>query len=195
MSARPRLKETVAPAPVAAPEARTAVITVGLVKARGFASWWIEWLAKGGWSHCVAIVLPGGMEVIDARANKIEGIDPGVQVRPISYLANDECLWLDIQCTPTQAAAAESAARSVLGRPYDMRGIVDFATGQPDNSWKRKSAFFCSALGIWVIWRAGLLGENVLVPFTDIDPGAALDVYWGLGARKAETPAGLKVSA
>lgn len=180
---------------MAAPEARTAVITVGLVKARGFASWWIEWLAKGGWSHCVAIVLPGGMEVIDARANQIGGVPPGVQIRPISYLKDDTCLWLDIPCTQTQLQAAIAAATSVIGAKYDMRGIVDFATGQADNSWRRKSAFFCSALGIWVCWRAGLLGEKVLVPFTNIDPGSALDVYWGLGARVTDAPAGLKVAA
>ena len=182
---------------MAAPEARMAAITVGLVKAKGFASWWIEWLDKGGFSHCVALVLPGGTHVIDARANVIDGIPSGVQVRPISYLKGEECLWLDIPCTPTQAAAAEAAARSAVGDRYDVRGIIDFATGQPDNSWKKKRGqdFFCSALGIWVCWRAGLLGEDVLVPFSNISPGRALDVYWGRGARKAAVPAGLKVPA
>ena len=180
------------PAPSVQPqEARRAVITVGLVQGRGFASWWIRWLAKGGYSHCVALVLPDGTHVIDARSNVINGVPAGVQIRPISYLKGLKCLWLQIPCTPEQAAAAEAAARSVLNRPYDFRGIVDFATGQPDRSWKSKSAFFCSALGIWVCWRAGLLGGSVLVPFTNIDPGSALDVYWGLGARQVAAPSGL----
>lgn len=172
-------------------EARTAAVTVGLVKGRGFGSWLIKWLAKGGWSHCVAIVLPGGKEVIDARNDVIAGIPAGVQVRPISYLKGEDCLWLEIPCTPTQAAAVLATARSVVGDPYDQQGIVDFATDQVDDSWRTASKFFCSALGTWILWKGGVLGADVLVPFTDVDPGDALGVYWGLGARKAATPTGL----
>jgi hypothetical protein len=173
-------------------EDRTAFITVGLAKGKGFASWWIRRLAKGHWAHCVALVLPGGTHVIDARSDVIDGVPAGVQIRPISYLKGEECLWLEIPCTPAQAKAAEDAARSVLNRPYDIRGIVDFATDQPDNSWKKARYFFCSALGIWICWKAMMLGKDVLVPFTNIDPGDSLGVYWGLSARKAATPAGLK---
>ena len=187
---------TTAP-PVAAPEARTASVTVGLVKARGFGAWWIEWLAKGGWSHCVALVLPGGTHVIDARANVIDGVPAGVQIRPISYLKGEKCLWLKIPCTPSQAEAVEAAARSALGDSYDVRGIVDFATGQTDNSWKRKRGqdFFCSALGAWILWKGGVLGRDVLVPFSNIPPGDALGIYWGLGARQTSAPAGLTSTA
>ena len=85
-----------------------------------------------------------------------------------------------------------TAQALALGHP-PLVGIVDFATGEPDNSWRTRKSFFCSALGIWVLWKAGMLGIDVLVPFTNIDPGAALDVYWGLGARKAATPIGLRV--
>lgn len=180
-----------APQP-AAQEARTASITVGLVKGKGFGAWWIKWLAKSGWSHCVALVLPGGTHVIDARANVIDGVPAGVQIRPISYLKGEECLWLEIPCTPTQAKAAIDAAESILGRPYDFRGIEDFATDQVDNSWKNAQSFFCSAAGIWLMWRAGLLSKDVLVPFTNIDPGKAIGIYWGLGATRAETPIGLR---
>lgn len=172
-------------------EERTASITVGLVKGRGFASWWIRWLAKGNWAHCIALVLPGGTHVIDARCDVIEGVPAGVQIRPISYLKGEKCLWLEIPCTPTQAKAAEEAARSVLGRPYDVRGIEDFVTDQVDSSWKKASQFFCSALGGWVLWKAGILGKDVLVPFTNIDPGNVLGIYWGLGARRVPEPAGL----
>jgi len=174
-------------------EARTAVVTVGLVKGRGIGSWLIRWLAKGGWSHCVAIVLPGGMHVIDARVDVIDGIPAGVQIRPVSYLKGLKCLWLEIPCTPSEAKAIEEAARSALGDRYDIAGIIDFATGAPDNSWKRTRGqdFFCSALGIWSLWRGGLLSRDVLVPFTSITPGGALGIYWGLGAREAPTPAGL----
>ncbi len=183
-------------APVAASEARTAVVTVGLVQGRGFGSWLIRWLAKGGWSHCVALVLPGGTHVIDARSNVIDGIPSGVQIRPISYLKGLKCLWLDIPCTPTEAKAIEAAAMSALGERYDVRGIIDFVTGSPDNSWKKKRGqdFFCSALGAWVMWKGGRLTQDVLVPFTNIDPGAVLNLYWGLGARKAAVPNGLRPS-
>ncbi len=172
-------------------EGCTANITVGLSKGKGFGSWWIRWLAKGGWSHCVALVLTGGTHVIDARSNVIDGIAAGVQIRPISYLKGEKCLWLEIPCTPEQAEAVEAAARSVIGKPYDVKGIEDFVTNAPDNSWKTAKNFFCSALGAWICWKGGLLGKDVLVPFTNIDPGDVLDLYWGLGARKAPTPAGL----
>jgi hypothetical protein len=172
-------------------EARTAVITVGLTKGGGFGAWWIRWLAKSDWAHCVAIVLPGGTHVIDARLNVVGGVPAGVQIRPISYLKGEKCLWLEIPCTPEQARAVEAMARSVLNRPYDFRGIEDFVTDQIDNSWKRAQNFFCSALGSWIMWKGAVLGHDVLVPFTNIDPGDVLGMYWGLGARKAPTPAGL----
>lgn len=178
--------------PIASPETRAASITVGLVQGKGFASWWIRWLAKGNWSHCVALVLPGGTHVIDARSDVINGVPAGVQMRPISYLKGERCLWLEIPCTPTQAKDTQDAAESVVGRPYDSRGIADFATDAIDNSWRNKSAFFCSALGTWILWKGGILGRDVLVPFTNIDPGDALGVYWGLGARAALMPVGLR---
>lgn len=173
-------------------DARTAAITVGLVKGHGLASDLIRWLAKGGWSHCVALVLPGGMEVIDARSDVIGGVPAGVQIRPISYLKGEECLWLEIPCALEQEQAAEDAARSVLGRPYDVAGIIDFATGHADDSWKDAQDFFCSALGTWMLWKAGILGSDVLVPFTNIDPADALGIYWGLEARRTTAPAGLQ---
>lgn len=189
ITADPLVDGPVAKAPA---DTRTASITVGLVKGKGIASWWIRWLAKGGWSHCVALVLPGGTHVIDARADVINGIPAGVQIRPISYLKGEKCLWLEIPCTPDQARAVQDAADSVLDRPYDFHGIVDFATDQADNSWKRAQNFFCSALGSWLLWKGGILGAHVLVPFTNIDPGDVLGLYWGLGARTAATPIGLQ---
>lgn len=178
--------------PVAATEMRSASITVGLAKGKGFASWWIRWLAKGNWAHCIALVLPGGTHVIDARSDEIGGVPPGVQIRAISYLKGEKCLWLKIPCTPEQAKAAQDAAESIIGDKYDVEGIVDFATNQVDKSWKKAKQFFCSAAGAWILWKAGILNAHVLVPFTDIDPGDVLGIYWGLGARETETPIGLR---
>jgi hypothetical protein len=141
----------------------------------------------------VAMVLPGGMEVIDARSDRVGGVPPGVQIRPISYLKGQRTLWLNIPCTKEQAEASERNLRSTppLHRPYDTRGILNFATGSlGDRSWQNESAFFCSDLGIWNLWKIGVLGGPLIEP-TRIDPGEALAICWGLHAVKAPAPAGL----
>jgi len=185
---------TTAPAaPVASPapsSARTASITVGLVKGPDLPSRLIAWWGGGGWSHFVAMVLPGGRYVIDARSDRVGGAPPGVQVRDITYLRGYECLWLEVPCTPEQATASETNLRSVLDHAYNKVGIFDFATGAADKT-SNGGSFFCSQLGSWNFARLGLL-QGDLIPFSKVDPGAGLAVCWGLGARKAETPIGLR---
>lgn len=171
-------------------EARTAAITVALVKNGSVPSRLIEWFGGGGWSHFVAMLLPGGKEVIDARNDQIGRVPPGVQIRPVDYLRGSACLWLEVPCTPAQAAASEANLRAVVakGTPYDQIGILDFALGRStDHSWMKESAFFCSDLGVWNFWKVALLGDP-LIPPTRVDPGEALAVCWGLQARRVQAP-------
>lgn len=173
-----------------APEPQ-AVITVGAVRDRTCTSKLIGYFGGGAYSHWVSLVLPGGREVIDSRYDKVGGAPPGVQVRDIAYLRDYECLWLDVPVTQAQAAAYEAALRSVLARPYDSVGIVDFALGRTsDHSWRDASAFFCSDLGAWGFNQSGVCGPYFEEP-TRSTPGDMVYVCWGKGARPAQTPAGL----
>lgn len=158
-------------------------LKVCFVKAQGCASKLIEWFGGGGFSH-VVIRLPSRSDwVIDARSDIVNGIPPGVQQRPVSYLAKYPCLWLAVPATDVQLSMCEAALKSQRGKPYDKDGIVGFALGRlKDRNWADQSAWFCSELAIWAMQDARICPPLALDP-PRITPGSAALICGALGAR------------
>lgn len=147
----------------------------------------IERAGFGLWSHMAAILADGS--VLDARSDIIDGIPPGVQLRPIAYL----------EAYPTSAtfeapsgdhyAAWEAALRSQLLKPYDMRGIEDFGIGtftghyaDPNYAAAASKAWFCDELQFWGAVQSKDIPEPPawVNPFT-LTPVAASYFFLGAG--------------
>lgn len=94
------------------------------------------------WSH-VAIV--DGDEVIEAKW-------PGVVVRPLAELQVDNQYYtvVDLPCRSPEAAIA--AARSQVGKMYDMTALFGLFMHR---DWQEEDRWFCSELVAWAFDQAG----------------------------------------
>ena len=123
-------------------------------------------------------------EVIDARADVIEGIAPGVQRRPASYLdAYPRWVKMELQCTPSQRKTVIKALEDELEKPYDSVGIWDFATcSLKDRNWRDRSAWFCDELDIYVLELAKLVSP-LMLPLYRLTPGTSALIIQASGAK------------
>jgi hypothetical protein len=159
-------------------------VEVMLVRSTGITSRAIEWFGAGHWSHFANLLTDWDdpkAEVLDARYDEVGGQQPGVRIRPVSYLKGTERTVLRIPCTPEQRVAWLKAGHGQIGKPYDSRGIWEFLTG--DNArrdWRDPSAWFCSEYGIWMLEQAGICPPLPL-HVNHITPGAAGLVCGALG--------------
>jgi len=141
----------------------------------------------GKYSH-VATLLPGGKQVLDARANVIGGVPAGVQVRPASYLASPYVVDLyEIPCTAAQLEAAYRRLQTQAGKPYDTLAIINFGIGlvsgdYEDRNWREESAWFCDELCVWSWEMEGICPQLQITP-NRIAPGPACLIAGALGAR------------
>lgn len=139
----------------------------------------------GKYSH-VATLLPGGTQVLDARSDVIEGVAPGVQIRPASYLAGYTVDLYELPCTQAQLDSVYTRLRSQLGKPYDKAGIINFGTGIitgdfSDRNWREESAWFCDELAVWAWEQAGVCPPLPITP-NRITPGGACLIAGALRA-------------
>lgn len=160
-----------------------------VVGANGFSSGAIERAGFGQWSHMANLLADG--TVLDARDNAVAGVAPGVHLRPARYL-DSEPKWAVFEApTDTHYAAWEAAGRSQLGKPYDERGILDFAEGTFTGSYTDANfagadskAWFCDCLATWMAIQSGDLPKppDELKLFT-LTPTSALNLFIGAGWR------------
>ena len=157
-------------------------LRVRFVADRSLPSWAIGWFGGGIWSHMATYVTDS--TVIDARSDVIQGIPAGVKVRPVSYLDDyPKWLTLEIPCDALQLEACMSALRSQLDKPYDTRGIYNFATGSMDDkNWQDLSAWFCDALAIWAQQVSGIC-PFLTLPATRLTPSTAFLIDQVLGGK------------
>lgn len=127
----------------------------------GFSSVAIERAGFGPWCHMASLLADD--TVLDARDDTEAGVPPGVQLRPAGYL-DSEPRWAIFEApTGDHYAAWEAALRSQLLKPYDERGIEDFATAtlltghysDPNYAASASKAWFCDELAAWAAIQSG----------------------------------------
>lgn len=114
-----------------------------LVQAKGPASWTIGWFGGGGYSHSDVITPTGKLR--GARSDIIGGAHkPGYFDRDWDYAAKN---WIKrtvftLEVSPLQEKRYWEFSEEQIGKPYDRRGILGFATGERD--WHDPTSWFCS---------------------------------------------------
>jgi hypothetical protein len=166
------------------------VITVGFCRGRDLTSKLIGWFGGGYYSH-VTTLLPDRKHVIDSRADEIDGVPSGVQVRPLTYLKPYTIDWVELPASNGASSRIIAALKSQLGRPYDEIGIYHYLTGAiKDRNWSDETAWFCDELAVWS-WMQGPLLSPILFPTLEpnrITPGGAALIAWSLGAQRQSDP-------
>lgn len=158
-----------------------------VVGGSAFSSRAIERAGFGLWSHMAGILSDG--TVLDAQDVAIDGIPAGVQLRPKGYL-NSQPRWAIFEApTGDHYAAWEAALRSQLGKPYDERGIEDFAESVFTGSYvdsnyagANSKAWFCDCLQSWGAMQGGDLPPwpTWFKPFT-LTPSSSANLFLGAG--------------
>jgi hypothetical protein len=137
--------------------ARPRIMMVG---GSAFSSGVIERAGFGPWSHMAGLLADD--TVLDARDDSVGGQPPGVHIRAAHYL-HSQPRWAIFEApTGDHYPAWEAALRSQLGKPYDTRGIADFAesvfTGtyvDPNYAGAASKAWFCDCLQLWGAVQSG----------------------------------------
>ena len=147
----------------------------------------IERAGFGPWSHMAALLADD--TVLDARDDVVGGTPPGVQLRIAHYL-DSQPRWAIFEApTADHYPAWEAALKSQLGKPYDERGILDFAesvfTGEyvdPNYASAQSKAWFCDVLQAWGAIQSGDIAPvpNWLRLFAQT-PTGALNLFIGAG--------------
>jgi uncharacterized protein YycO len=106
-------------------------ITLQLVTSSGWGSALIRWRTWSDYSH-VDFVLPDG-KLLGARS---EG---GVQIRPANYENFTKLAQYQIEAPQ----AVLDYAQQQIGKPYDMRSIINFGLHR---DWREDDSWFCSEL-------------------------------------------------
>lgn len=168
---------------------------VGFSRGNEPSSWLIGWFGAEYWSHAYTL-LPGGVNVVDARADHVGGEPPGVYVRPMSYLDDAERLILRFKADPSRIAVAHAFLLGQEGKPYDKRGILDIATGRlmkpGARDWRDPAAWFCSEFQVWGAETARMIPRTPF-EFNRIDPGLACYGWYQAGAIEvARLEAGMR---
>jgi hypothetical protein len=160
-----------------------------VVGGTSFSATAIERAGFGQWCHMANVLADG--TILDARDNEIEGIPPGVQLRPAGYL-DMEPRWALFEAP--SAANYDSwlaAGRGQLLKPYDERGIIDFAEGAFTGKYVDTNyaginslAWFCDCLCSWMAIDAGDIPQpdpRLHLNLFTLTPSAALLLF--IGAR------------
>lgn len=129
-----------------------------------------------GWSHVDAI-MPDG-RLLGARDDICGDIPAGVQVRPKNYKNFERTRKIYLPCPPHMATAFYDFLKLQLGKPYDERAIIAFATG---SDWRDPAAWFCSELQARALEVAGWFPFPLASPVNKIDPD---DLYLAISARR-----------
>ena len=134
------------------------------------------------WSH-VDAVLPDG-RLLGARYDRTgitaecpDGCAPGVQIRPADYKQFSRKRKLHLPCPQPMADRFNDFLHSQLGKPYDTRALIGFATGR---DWRTPDSWFCSELVARGLELSGWFPYPLATPVDKIDPD---DLYLAISAR------------
>lgn len=102
----------------------------------------IRALTWSAWSHAAII---DGDEVIEATW-------PRVRIAPLSEVLAKHPSWTIIDLPCGNPAAVIAAARSQIGKPYDLRAVLGLALHR---NWQDSARWFCSELVAWAFDAGG----------------------------------------
>ncbi len=146
------------------------MIQLRFVRERGFISSLIAWFSAGHVSH-VDVVLAGG-KLLGARADRVGGVPPGVQIRPHGYIDPVLIVEMDLLVSPEQEAVFYRFLQAQVGKPYDRIAILGFIVGR---NWRDDGAWFCSELVAAALENAGIV-PRLYTPANKLTPAALATV-------------------
>lgn len=113
-----------------------------LCRSRTIGSWLIRLVTWSDWSH---------VAVIDGE-HAIEAVWPRVRRVPLADVMaqHTACEIVEFSCTDVDAAIR--AARSQIGKPYDLTALVGLLAHR---DWQEDDRWFCSELAAWSFAQAG----------------------------------------
>lgn len=143
---------------------------------RHLGSWLIRRFTYSEISH-VDLVMPDG-QMLGARSNAISypgraaKIPAGVQIRPVDYLKFSRVIFAFLPCTEAQADVIYSAAKSQVGKSYDLDAIVDFVVEDADKGPNDggSASWMCSELAAWVALKGDVPLVNPKVNYRHVTP-------------------------
>jgi hypothetical protein len=138
-------------------------------------AWWGQ--GYGGYSHVDFLPPSGGC--LGARSDVINGIPAGVQIRPSNYAIWKRRRVVTLQCTDTEAVAAEAFLRSQINDKYDKRDILGLLVGRPISSGK--GYWICSAVQLAMMLSIGRIPKLSIVP-QQCPPNMLLTMLETIGA-------------
>jgi uncharacterized protein YycO len=96
------------------------------------------------WSDFSHVAIIDGDEVIEA-------VWPRVRVTPLADVlaGHTRCVIVEIPC---DEKAAILAARSQIGKPYDLKGMIGLGFNR---DWQDDASWWCSELTAWAIASGG----------------------------------------
>lgn len=153
------------------------MITLRFIRDHGLSSWAIAWFGGGFYSH-VDYAMPDGTW-LGARNDHIDGIPPGVQIRPADYIKPVVSLLLTLQTTPEQDRDHYQFLYSQIGKPYDKRAILGFITGR---NWQDPGAWICSELQCAAAMSADIV-QPLCLTANKITPNDLTLIWSALGAK------------
>jgi hypothetical protein len=150
-----------------------------LVQGRGLSSTLIGWFGGGDYSHA-DVITPTGM-LRGARSDIIGGAwKAGYYDREPFYDDWVRQTIFELPTTVEQERLYWEFSDAQLGKPYDKRGILGFATGQRD--WHDPTAWFCSEE-----IQANCEYAGIFPPLFEncwrVDPGDLAFQFCALGAK------------
>jgi hypothetical protein len=145
----------------------------------GISSRAIEWFSAAPFSHVAAVWSP--TEYLDAHADTIAGIKPGVQIRPQLIEVADLKVMMQLDMKDWQITIWRSFLQKQIGLPYDKPGIIGFATGR---DWREPDSWFCSELQAAALEACGRC-PKLYTPNNKITPGALANIVSALGGQTA----------
>lgn len=152
-------------------ERMASAITLSFVCGRDISSRLIAWWGNGyeGYSHVDAI-LPDGSR-LGARDDEVDGIPPGVQIRPHDYGKWIRRKDVEIQVSDFTFRQWLRDAKARVGSQYDSGAIVDFILGS--NRFHNGGHWICSAYQTELLVARQLL-KHPSIPFAQITPNSLL---------------------
>lgn len=133
--------------------------------AGGLSSEAIRVFERGGPSHVDAI-LPDGT-LLGARADRIGGMPPGVQIRPAGYETWKQVWLLTLACTDSQEFRFLEFLKAQVGKPYDEQAILAFPL---ERNWRTRDAWFCSELIAAALEASGWFPQPLSDSVNEITP-------------------------
>ena len=133
-------------------------IVIQLSTEKGFTDKVIRWVTWSDFSH-VDLVLSDG-SLLGARLD-------GVKIRPNGYAQFTSVQRWAVECSPEQARMIIEAATEQLGKPYDLRGILNMVL---QRDWREQDCWFCSELVAWAFEQGGIPLLNRCVSVRRIVP-------------------------